>query len=271
MRSRNSAIFVMIVALLAASCGGGVDDQGGQTAAPSTSTSTTTTSSTTPTTATTASTSPPTTTTPPTTVVGVPTLKESRGAKSGAGSLLAPGTYRSASPRVAAEYELKTEVSVFLARTLIAFGPPDFDPFSDPTLTVSALTGVPAEENVDALNESAAPPVVPIAGSDDLTAFLDTTPGIVLLDSGSDGATSWWDFTTAADGGGFPYAWGDHCRNIVAIPEHGYAIIGEDWTVRMWRFESDTEPVYAWLQAPNSDFVAALEWGQAIVDGMTVD
>ena len=185
--------------------------------------------------------------------------------------MIVPGTYRSASPRVSVEFEISTEISVVLTPVIIAFGPPDFDPFSDPTLTVSALMGVATDETLDTVTHSPSPPVMPITGSQDLTEFLGNTPGIVLLDSGTADAVPWWDFTTAADSGGFSCPWGSHCRNIVAADGHGYFIIGEDWTVRLWRFESGSEPVYAWLQAPNDDFGAGLEWAQVIVDGMTVE
>ena len=257
MRTKAFLLLVAVVSLLAGSCAGDALDEEATVDAVRVTTSL----------AATTTTAPPTTTT---TIDGPPTLEESLGVRSGAGSLVGPGSYRSASSEVPIEYSLGAEASAVIAPVFVAFGPPGFDPFSYPTLTVSTLSGVPTAESINEFNDSPNPPVAPIASGDDLTAFLSDTPGIALLDSGTTDTFAWWDFTTIADGTGFACPWGTACRNVVAAENHGYFVIGEEWTVRLWRFESEPESVYVWLQAPSEAFDDGLEWGTGIVDGMTV-
>ena len=173
---------------------------------------------------------------------------------------------------MSAGYELPSEASVLLTTSLVYFGPPGFDIFSDPTLTVFRLAGVPTPEEVETFSGSTEPPVRPVTENDDLTAFFTETPGIVLLDSGGDGTVSWWDVTTESEGVGFGCDWGANCLNIVSGDGHGYFIIGDEWTVRIWRFDDgDSDSAHAWLQAPSGEFDAGLEWAQPIVDGITIE
>lgn len=209
---------------------------------------------------------------PDTSTGTIPTLSEASGRRSGAGSLIEPGTYRSADPQPAAEYVLETEVSALLTPSLVAFGPPGVSVFRDPTLTVFRLAGVPIEDNVATFTPTSSAPVDPIDGSDDLTAYFSETPGLVLLDSGRDETVTWWDVTTEPEGDGFECDWGGNCLNIVAGAGHGYFVVGNEWTVRIWRFnEGDADSAHVWLQAPSDDFEAALEWALPIVDGISID
>lgn len=280
MTTRRLTAILAALTLLAASCGG-TDDAGDGAAAPAeTSTTVTTTTTTTsappPTTTTAAPTTTTTiaTTTTTTTIVpfdDLPRLDDALGETSGDGSLVVAGAYGSETLSVRVRYGLATEVSVDIREQNLSFGPPGFGYRTHPTLTIAEFAGLPRPEDVNVHEHPENPPFVNITSNDDLTAFFTDTPGLVLLDSGVDGNAAWWDFTAdPTEGGGYECPFGDNCFNIVTIADVGYFIMGEDWTARIWRFESDAGPVYAWLQALNDDFPTGLDFGQSIVDAITV-
>jgi hypothetical protein len=274
-------------ALVAGACGGGSSPQAEPTTATSTTTeaTTTTTSSTTTSSTTTTTTSSTTTTTeaPPTTTTTIafealPSLFEALGDD---GVLSEPGEYRAEKLSHGVRHDIAEQVAVRGdGQVFYLLGRPGFDVRTDGAVFFTDVAGLPLPEYVGVHchgDECDPDGYTPIHSVDELETFFTTTPGVVLLDSGtsSDGTTldHWWEFTTddtAPQSFDENCNFGEQCLNIVYVDGCCYFLAGEEWTYRLWRLGHGDSAVYAWFQARNEDYAASLPFAEMIVDGATV-
>lgn len=277
--SKTVCAMALMSALVAVSCSAAADVTTTSTIdTPSTSTTVGDTSTTSTTTTSTTTMSTTTTSTTTTTVaLGSGSLEELEGQRqSGEFWHVGPGRYTVSVLPVELELSTDEEYSfVILSQSFVAFAEPGFLTFTRaPSLTVAELSGL-AEPSVNDEVVRSDPPSVPFGDDAMVTAYLDATDPLVLLDTGTDRyldtEVPWWEFTVdpAAGDGGFPCAFSSSCYNVVVQPDHGNFVVAPEWIFRLWRIETDDTTIWGFLQSPADRASEGITLANGILSGLS--
>ncbi len=274
-------VLVIAVVLIVAACGGAAADEPATTATapaatapPATTAAPTTTAAATTTTTTTAAPSTTTTTTTTTTtlppVADLPLVEDAVGDKpSGDGWLVEPGIYTSDHVGVPIRLEIAEQVALVGDRSL-TFGRPYVRTAQPNMMFLFTPAGIMPADVVGTHPDH--DPLIPVNTQEmpeDLEAWFDSVPQIVIL--ASDAGEGWrsWDVTVDASAGDtYNCGWGN-CVATFVSSAFGPIALWDTFDFRIWEFTGAGEGLIGFMQSDPlaADTTAAL--AEMLVGGLS--